>query len=295
MRIYLLIFIVLFSTNAFSKVKVFTTTTNLADVARQIGGDQVVVESLCKGTQDPHYLEAKPSYTFKLSKADLLISIGADLEVGWLPLVIRGSRNPNIREGQPGHLVASSVVSLLGKDSDNTSRSMGDVHPEGNPHFMLSPLRSVDVARAVSKKLTELRPEHSNFFRQRLNNYELKIKKMLKILRRNISIGKKVITYHKTLTYFYDDFRIENIDVLEPKPGVPPSAAHIMNVIKKIKKFKVKTIVIENYFDDAIAKRIKRDVPEVEIAIVPVTVEGQDGISSIFDLYEYLAKRIGGQ
>ena len=293
MKKYYFFIFLLFSTGAFSKLKVYTTTTNLADVARQIGGEQVVVESLCKGTQDPHYLEAKPSYTFKLSKADLLISIGADLEVGWLPLVIRGSRNPKLREGQKGHLVASKAISLMDINSENTSRSMGDVHPEGNPHFMLSPLKSIEVAQAISKKFIELNPQQSKFFEKRLKSYEFQINNLMKKWRKKVKRGTKVITYHKTLTYFYDDFGIENIDVLEPKPGIPPSASHVIRLIQKVKKLNVTKIIVENYFDDAVAQRIKRETPDVTISVVPVAVMGQEGILNIFDLYEYLSSQIG--
>ncbi len=282
-----------YSFSAYSKIKIFTTTSNLADIVRIIGGDEVSVESLCKGIQDPHYLEAKPSYTFKLSKADLLVSIGLGLEEGWLPLVIRGSRNPNIREGEKGRLVASRAINLLEIETSSISRSQGDVHPGGNPHFMLSPQRAIEVAQLIYLKLSDFNSAKKSVFHQRFKNFESKLNKKIKEWKGRIEKGKNVISYHKTLTYFYNDFGINNVDVLEPKPGIPPSASHILKIISKIKKENVKKIVIENYFDDTIAKRIKKDVSDVQIVVVPVAVGGKDGIIDIFSLYEYLVSNIG--
>ncbi|MFZ8934426.1 MAG: metal ABC transporter substrate-binding protein [Bacteriovoracaceae bacterium] len=293
MKFLFLLLILGFSLTAHSTINVLTTTTNLADIVRQIGGDKVDVESLCKGIQDPHYLEAKPSYTFKLSKADLLISIGAGLEVGWLPLVIRGSRNPNIREGQPGHLIASQVVNLLEVDDENISRSKGDVHPEGNPHFMLSPHKSIEVAKAISSKLSDLDLANKEVYEKNANNFEEKMRSLIKEWKAKIPKGFKVISYHKTLTYFYEDFEIVNVDVLEPKPGIPPTASHILGVIDKLKSQKIKKIIVENYFDETVAKRVKKEVPDVQIELVPVAVSGKKGIQDIFSLYEYLVSRIG--
>lgn len=278
-----------------AKIKVFTTTTNLEDVVRQVGGEGVDVEAFCQGTQDPHYLEAKPSYTYRLAKADLLVSIGADLEVGWLPLIIRSSRKPSLREGQSGHLVASASLDLLDKDPENLSRAQGDVHPDGNPHFMLSPFKALEVATKVKDKLSELDPSRKKQYQERYEEFKAKLLGNIKTWKKKLGNGVKVITYHETLTYFYQDFGIKNIDVLEPKPGIPPSASHILGVIEKIKKEKVKKIIIENYYDDAIAKRIKKEVPHVDIVVVPVAVRGNDQVPDLISLYGYLTKHIGDQ
>lgn len=294
LRISVGIFFLLCSATGFAELKVFTTTENLADVVRQVGGDKVSVESLCKGTQDPHYLEAKPSYTFKLSKADLLVSIGAGLEDAWLSLVVRGSRNPKLREGNKGRLVASEGLALAEATEEAVSRADGDVHPEGNPHFMLGPSKSIEIANAVSKRLGELDPKNAAEYSQRAGEYSKSIEKRLKIWKKRIASGLKVISYHKTLTYFYSEFGIDSVDVLEPKPGIPPSAAHVIKLIKKVKERKIKTIVIENYFDDAIARRIKKEVPSIRIVTVPVSVHGTGDVKNLFDLYENLIGTIGG-
>jgi len=293
MRIFLLFIIFCLPAYSAKKIKIITTTTNLADLAKQIGGNQIEVESLCKGVQDPHYLEAKPSYTFKLSKADLLISIGAGLEQGWLPLVVRGSRNPKIREGQSARLVASDAVELLEKHDTHISRSQGDVHPEGNPHFMLSPQKSIEVAKKIKSKISEIAPSQKSYFEKRLQTYSSRLMKGISRWEKMIKKGQRVISYHKTLTYFYHDFHVQNVNVLEPKPGIPPAASHILKVISQVKEQGVKKIIVENYFDDAVARKIKRSVPDVSIEVVPTAVQGQKGINDLFSLYDYLAQKIG--
>ncbi len=288
---FLILLFVLLPTLAFSKVKVITTTTNLASLARAIGQDMVEVESLCKGHQDPHFLEAKPSYTFKLSRADLLISVGADLEIGWLPLIIRGSRNPKLREGGNGSLIAAKHVQMLEvPKEDELSRSEGDVHPEGNPHLMLGPSRAIAVGKALVAKLSAIDSENAARYNENFLRFEKDLTKLIEDLKKKLPKGLKVISYHETLTYFYHDFGINNVDVLEPKPGIPPSASHILSLIKKIKAEGIKYIVVENYFDDTVAKRIKKEIPEVKILRVPVAVEGTKEVKGLFDLYKHLIK-----
>jgi zinc/manganese transport system substrate-binding protein len=287
----LLLLLALIPGLALGKVKIFTTTTNLASLAKAIGGDHVEVESLCKGHQDPHFLEAKPSYTFKLSRADLLISVGAGLEVGWLPLIIRGSRNPKLRDGGTGSLVASEHVEMLEiPKTDELSRAEGDVHPEGNPHFMLSPSRALSIGKILSAKLSQLDDKHASFYKENFERFEKLMKNRLEEWKKTLPKSLKVISYHKTLTYFYDEFGITNVDVLEPKPGIPPTASHILALIKKIKEENIKYIVVENYFDDSVAKRIKKEIPSVKILKVPVAVEGISDIKNLYDLYNYLVK-----
>jgi zinc/manganese transport system substrate-binding protein len=289
----LALIIFLFTLNAHAKLKVITTTTNLANLVEQISGEFVDVESLCRGIQDPHFLEAKPSYIFKLAKADLLISVGAGLEVGWLPLVIRGSRNPKLREGEPRHLIAANHVELLEKSSVKVSRSDGDIHPEGNPHFMLAPTQSIKVGRAILDKLIEIDSKNSSIYRKNFNTYKVKMTQKINEWKKLIPKNLKVVSYHKSLSYFYSEFGIINLDVLEPKPGISPSASHIIGLINKMKSEKVNKIVVENYFDDAVAQRIKKDISYIQIKVVPVGVHGRKEVQDLFELYNYLVINVG--
>jgi zinc/manganese transport system substrate-binding protein len=287
MRVLLFVFMLLPSL-AFAKIKIYTTTTNLMSLAQLIGGDKVEVNSLCKGTQDPHYLEAKPSFAMKLSKADLLISVGLGLEEGWLPLVVRGSRNPELREGQRGRFVAGDYAKVLEVHTKSISRSEGDVHPEGNPHFMLGPDQVGLIALALLKKLQAIDAGHFAYYQKRFNTFQKSLSEKILKWKGAISLPIKVITYHKTLKYFYAYFGIDNVDFLEPKPGIPPSASHVIGLIKKIKNQGIGYILVENYFDDTVARRIKKEVPSLKVQRVPVAVNGEAGIKDLFHLFDHL-------
>lgn len=290
-----IILCVLYTSESFAKLKVISTTTNLQSIASFIGGDRVDVESFSKGTQDPHYIEAKPSYTLKASKADLILSIGLDLEIGWLPLILRGARNPNLLPGRKGSFVAGDYIDTLEKPSGQLSRADGDVHPEGNPHFLLDPVNALIIAEKLSEKFKELDPDNSLVYKENFLLFSRELKEKVLLWKKRITPGIKVITYHKTLTYFYHRFGIENIGYLEPKPGVPPSAGHILDIIKLAKSEKAKTIIVENYFDPSVAKRVAKEIPEIHIGIVPVSVNGDKKIQNIFDLYERLIQTIEGE
>lgn len=282
---------ILFPLVSFAKLNVITTTTNLRSLVEEIGGDKVSVISLSKGTQDPHYLEAKPSFAMKVSRGDLLVSVGLGLEDGWLPLIVRGSRNPSLRVGRNGRFVASDFVGLLevhGSHTHKVSRSEGDVHPDGNPHFMLSPIQSLKVAKALVTRLSSLDNGNKNYFEERLKSFEGRIQKLITKLKRQMKKGIKVVTYHKTLTYFYHFLGISNEDFLEPKPGIPPTASHVIKLIKKIKAKGIQHILVENYFDYTVAERIKKDVPAVSVHKVPVAVDGEKGVPNLIKLYERL-------
>lgn len=293
MKILFGIFFFCLTISAQAKLKVFTTTSNLAAVTQEIGQDLIEVQSLCKGTQDPHFLEAKPSYTFKLSKADLLINVGADLEVGWLPLIIRGSRNPDLREDGKGRLEIAHHLKLLEAREQQVSRSEGDVHPEGNPHFMLSPTKSVEAAKLITARLKQLDPPHASQYQKNFDEFAKKINSKMTEWKKKLRPGLKVISYHKTLTYFYHDFGVKNIDVLEPKPGIPPTASHIMKVISEINDYDIHKIIVENYFDDAVARRVQKATKDVTVHVVPVAVHGSKNVKTIFDLYDILVKMLG--
>ena len=294
-RFITLISIFLFPLASQAKLNILTTTTNLKSLVEIVGGENVSVSSICKGTQDPHYIEAKPSFTLKAARADLLISIGLDLEIGWLPLILRGSRNPKLRPGEIGSFVAGEFIDTLEKPTGKISRSEGDVHPEGNPHFMLDPLKALTVASHLKDKLIQIDPEHSPAYEDNFNRFASNLKKKLDDWKKRIPEGKKVITYHKTLTYFYQRFGIRNIAQLEPKPGVPPSASHILNVMKEANKQGVQLALVENYFDPSVAYRVAKGISGLKVKIVPVSVNGEPGVSNLFDLYEKLVQSVEGK
>ena len=292
----LLCFILLFPSLALSKVSVITTTTNLKSLVEFVGGEEVDVIALTKGVQDPHYVEAKPSFMIKASRAELLVSIGMGLEGAWLPLIVRGSRNPKLQNKELNHLVLGNFINPIEIPKEGFSRADGDLHPEGNPHFMLDPIRSIVAAKKIQERLSLLKADKKEYFANNAKVYEDKVQKRMQVWKNYFRKTTKVVTYHKTLSYFFDRFKVESVDVLEPKPGVPPSASHILSLIKKVKAHKVKKIIVENYFDPSVAKRVikeSKNYVAVKLYHLPVAVEGEKGVNDIFDLYDTLVSHIG--
>lgn len=293
----LLVFNLVASNPAFAKLNVVTTLTDLRSITEEIGGDLLTVDSVAKGTQDPHYIEAKPSFMVKLGHADLIISIGLDLEVGWLPSIIQGARNPKINPGQSGYLEVGPLVQPLEVPTGSITRAEGDVHPFGNPHVTLDPIRAGEIAIHIAKRLGELDPEHAAVFMKNAKAFQLRLQTKDKDWQARVvkSGVKKVITYHKTLTYFLDRFHLENPAILEPKPGIPPTSGHIIDVIQIIKTQKVPLILVENYFDPTVTTKIKQEISTVRSETVPVSVDGGPGIKNMDALYEALVKSVEGK
>lgn len=280
--------------NAQAKLSVIATTTDLKALVGEIGGDLIEVQSIAKGTQDPHFIEAKPSYMTKTSKADLIIAVGLDLEVGWLPSIVRGSRNPKLNPGNPGYLEIGPLIDPLEVPSGKMTRAEGDVHPFGNPHFMLDPIRMGTSAIKTAERLGQLDTAHQALYMEKAKALQTRLVEKTKGWQARIAKSgvKKIVTYHKTLTYFFDRFKIENPAILEPKPGIPPTSGHILDVIQIIKAQKVPLIMVENYFDPTVTNRIKEAIPEIRSSTVPVAVDGAPGIKTLDDLYENLVSTV---
>lgn len=279
-----------FGTAAMAKLSVVTTTTDLSALVKEIGGTEVSVESICKGTQDPHYIEAKPSFMIKINRADLVLANGLELEIGWLPSILRGARNPKVMEGNPGFLEVGPLVDVLEKPAATVTRAEGDVHPSGNPHVTLDPIRLGSIAVKVAERMGDLDSTNKTTFVDRALSFQKRLNEKTKGWQERIEKTgiKKIVTHHKTLTYFFDRFRIVNPAILEPKPGIPPTSKHIIAVTKMVREQKIPLILIENFFDAAVARRIETDVPDVRILSVPVAVGGEEGIETSEQLYEKL-------
>jgi zinc/manganese transport system substrate-binding protein len=295
MKTLLLILSVLsYGLTARAELKVVTTLPDLKVVAAEIGGDEVSVDAIVKGTKDPHYVEAKPSFMTKAMKADLVISIGLDLETAWLPSILRGARNPKVMKGRLGYLEVGPLVRPLEVPSGAMTRSEGDVHPYGNPHVTLDPIRMGEIAVKIGERLGELDPAHRETFLNRAKSLQNRLQEKTKVWQKRVESSgvKSVVTYHKTLTYFLDRFGLANTAILEPKPGIPPTSGHTLEVIALLKKEKAPVVLVENYFDSGILKKIRQDVPNLKSAVVAVAVEGEAGIKSLDDLYEELVRAV---
>jgi zinc/manganese transport system substrate-binding protein len=288
---------ILYSSAVFAApLKVLTTTTDLQAVVAEIGGANVTVEAFCKGAQDPHFLEAKPSFMVKTSTADLVVAIGLGLEVGWLPNILTGARNAKVMPGQNGYLEAGSLVDVNEKPTGAVSRDQGDVHPEGNPHITLDPIRLGQIAQGIATRLGVLDPSHAVEFKTKADALAKRLETKTKGWSERIAKtgNRKVITYHKTLNYFLSRFGMEAVGSLEPLPGIPPTAKHIVSVIETAKSKQVKLVMVENFFDSTIAQRIAKEVHGLRIVSVPVAVDGDENAKTVDDLYERLVLAVEG-
>jgi len=264
----------------FADLKVVTTTEDLASITRSIGGELVKVTSIAKGIQDPHYVEAKPSYLVGLSRADLVVSIGLALESGWLPLLLRGARRPNLLMGNPGFLDVSTAINPI-EVNLSADRSEGDVHPFGNPHYMADPERGLLVAEKIASRLKELDPSNSRKFEAQYQAYAKGLRQNIFQWKHRLSKfkGTKVIGYHKTFNYFFVSFDFLPIGFIEPKPGIPPTAQHVLSLIELAKKEKVKLILMENFFDPKPARTIAEKTG-AKLLILPAYTGGEEKCST---------------
>ncbi|MCB0406891.1 MAG: zinc ABC transporter substrate-binding protein [Bdellovibrionales bacterium] len=288
------IFTFIFSLNAQASLKVMTTTSDLAALTKIIGQDHLEIFAVAKGTQDPHHIEAKPSFMVKFHNADLVVSQGLELESAWLDPLITGARNPKIAQGTQGFLELGSQLNPLEVPTGVVSRAQGDVHPGGNPHFQLDPLRMGKAALIIADRLSQLQPENKDEFQKHAKDFKTEIEKKTKLWQKRIQETgiKEIVTHHKTLTYFCSRFQIKCDIQLEPKPGIPPTASHLLDVIHQMKEKHLKTIFIENYFDDDSPQKIKTQISNISVDRVPVSVGGEPEIQTLEQLYERLISAV---
>ncbi len=289
----LLLTLLLWPGIALAKINIVTTTTDLAALAQAVGGAHVEVKSLCRGDQDPHYLEPKPSYARLMNRADLMIEVGLDLEVGWLPVLLTQSRNPKIQPGTKGNLNASQGIRILEIPRGRIDRSMGDVHPDGNPHYWLDPRNGMKVAAHIAHRLGELDPEHAAQYQHNLSRFNaLMLQKLNQWASRARRLrGKRVITDHRTFSYFAAWLGLDVVDVIEPKPGIPPSPAHILSLIERMKREPVMTLMVTNFSNPKPAEELSRR-GSVQLTVVPSSVKGVKTVATYPELFEYLLQKL---
>jgi zinc/manganese transport system substrate-binding protein len=270
------------------KLNVVATTEDLASIAREVGGDRVAVDAIARGYQDPHFVEAKPSFILKLQRADVLIVVGRELEIGWLPPLQQQSRNGKIQVGAEGYLDASLTAQILEVPTGQITRAMGDVHPLGNPHYWLDPENGKRIAKAIADKFSQLRPNDRGVFEQRLADFTGRLdaaeKKWLAAMAPYK--GTKVVTYHRSFPNFAERFGIEIVGYVEPRPGIPPTPQHTLDLINEMKRQNVKLILVEPYFDLKTPNAIARETGG-QVLVMPPSVGGVKETSDYFKLFDY--------
>jgi zinc/manganese transport system substrate-binding protein len=265
-----------------AELKIVTTVPALAAIAKEIAGPNASVKSLTRSSQDPHFVDARPSLALDLNRADLLLAIGLDLEVGWLPTLVTGARNGKVLPGSPGYLETSRFVALEDVHTQPVNRSMGDIHPGGNPHFLSDPRAAAAVAKGIAGRLGELDPAHQAAYQSNLTTFVGKLataradwEKRLAAVR-----GTPIIEYHRTWVYLARWLGLVEAGYLEPKPGIPPNPSHVAQLLVLARQRGVRALVQEEYYPDATSNLVAHQLPAALVR-VPGGPDFQGGQSYI--------------
>ena len=312
------------SAGAADKLNIVTTTSDLASLAKAVAGDRADVSSICTGLEDPHFLTAKPSFIARARAADLWIAIGLELEAAWERPILTGSRKARIQPGNDGYLDASKCIEVLEIPQGRVTRAMGDVHPGGNPHYWLDPLNGRRIAGAIAERLAILSPEHAEEFRERAKAFQRNLDEHMfgpKALKgssadalwaamqdgRSAEIknaggwlgsmaswrGRSLITYHKSWIYFANRFGLRIVGELEPKPGIPPTAAHLADVIATMKAEKTSLILQEPFYSRKAADRVAAAMG-ARVVVVANSVGGQPEATDYLTLMDWIVAQVAG-
>ncbi|MCY4321032.1 MAG: metal ABC transporter substrate-binding protein [Bdellovibrionaceae bacterium] len=275
------------------KLFVLTSTKTLQALIQKIAGDLLKIESLIKAKQDPHYLSAKPSYMLKANKADLLVLNGLDLEVGWLPNVIKGSRNPKIQKGKPAYLDVSDFIKPLSVVETKVDRFFGDIHPLGNPHFLLDPIKAIKVSKAIADKLSEMDSSNQSLYKKNQEEFEKNIFNKVKEWKQRIEQSKikKIVSYHSSFEYFLERFNLQLVGLIEEKPGIPPSSKHVLQLVKKMKEEQVVCVLYSSFYQTKWTKKVK-DMTKAQVYSVAVEVGALETVKNYTMLIEEIVQAI---
>ena len=277
---------------AHADLSVFATVPEWAALAQEIGGDKVKVYSATNALQDPHHVEARPSLIARARNADLVIATGAELEVGWLPLVIQQAGNPKIRPGQPGYFEAASYVALLGKPA-RLDRAEGDVHPAGDPHIQTDPRNIAHVASELAARMAQLDPPNAALYQARQKQFAERWSAAIAKWEKQAAPlkGAPIVVQHKAFTYLEAWLGLREIAALEPKPGVEPTTSHLASVLETLQRTPAKAVIRAAYqsprASDWIAERAK-----ITAVALPFTVGGTDGAKDLFGLFDDTIARL---
>jgi zinc/manganese transport system substrate-binding protein len=270
------------------QLEIVTTTPDLAAIAREIGGDRVNVTALARGDQDPHFVDARPSLMLKLRKADLFVEIGKELEVGWVPNLLTGARNPKIQPSTAGFVDASEHIRML-EVPTSVSRAQGDIHPLGNPHYYTDPANAALIGQAILEGLERVDAPNKAAYEARFADFKARLAAAVARWKKRAAElglpGMKIVTYHRSWPYFAQQFGVQVVDFVEPKPGIPPTMEHVLQLEQKIRAEGVKLIFVEPYFDPRMAEKIARDTG-AKMVVMPASVGGDKESTDTFKLFD---------
>ncbi len=269
-------------------LSVVTTTTDLAAIAEALGGKRVKVRSIAKGAQDPHYVAAKPSYMRLLNRADLLLYVGLQIEIGWLPLLVEGARNPGLLS-----LNLSRGISVLEVPKGEVTRAQGDIHPEGNPHYWLDPRNGFVIARRISLQLKALAPDDGPYFEQRLRLFEEKLRGSIQRWEQQMTPyrGQEIVAYHKQWEYLARWLGLSIIGYVEDKPGIPPAPKHVASLARTIRARKIKALLVSSFINPSIPQSMAVKAG-TKMVVLPASVKGEKGVKTYNDLFDSIVGRL---
>lgn len=272
---------------------VVSSIPTLGSLAKEVGGARIEVESLAKGYQDPHFVEAKPSLMLVLNRADLLLHVGLELEIGWLPPLVLGSRNPKIQPGELGNLDCSRSIPVLDVPTTKLDRSMGDIHPQGNPHYWLPPANAKIIAREIAERLQELDPDGRAEYGKNLAAFNKRVDaKAREWAPMTVKLkGVKVATYHKSWSYVSQWLGLQEVGYVEPKPGIPPDPQHLARLITVMKQEGAKLLMMENFYNKSVATLVAEKAG-AKLITLPTDVGATPEIKDWFSLVETVLKAL---
>ncbi len=270
------------------RLRVVTSTTDLHDLARNVGRNRIAATHIGQGYQDPHFIEAKPSYVLELRKADVWAFVGLDLEIGWMPLLLDGARNSRIRPGGSGYLDVSRAIPVIDRPAGNVDRSQGDVHPLGNPHYWLDPENAKRIARLFRDKFTELDPAGAAQYASNARDFEVRLDDAARKWAADLALirGKPVVAWHTSWRYFADYTGMNIVGFMEPKPGVPPSPSHLAGLIMTMRRTGSKVIVMEPFYDRKMADFVASKTG-AKVLVLPPSVGGVRGVDDYISLMRH--------
>jgi len=268
-----------------AQLKVVTSTTDLHDLARAVGGSRITATHISEGYQDPHFVEAKPSFILQLRKADVWAFVGLELEAGWMPLLLNGARNSKVNPGGSGYVDVSKAIQVLDVPTGSVDRSQGDVHVQGNPHYWLSPANGRRIVHLYRDRFSQLDPAGASTYAGNAKAFEARLDSAEAAWagHRATIRGKPVVAWHTSWRYFAEYSGMNIVGFMEPKPGVPPSPSHLAGLISTMKRTGAKVIVMEPYYDrktaDFVAARTGATV-----LVLPPSVGGVKGVDDYITL-----------
>jgi ABC-type Zn uptake system ZnuABC Zn-binding protein ZnuA len=267
---------------------VVATLPDFGAIAQEVGGDKVKVTTIARGTEDQHFVDARPSYIRVLNQADVLIEGGAELEVGWLPPLVNSARNSKILADAPGHVVLSPSIRLIEVPTGPVDRSMGDVHPYGNPHFSLDPANGKIIAARLAEAFGKVDTANAAYYKEREKKFGETLDRKLAEWSKTMEPirGAKVVTYHKSFNYLLERFGLELVATIEPKPGIEPSPSYVNSLVPKLKEAGVKVILIEPFRPRKTPEYVAKEVG-AKLLLLPGSVGGNDKVKDYFGLFDY--------